>query len=198
MTDFVGLEDPPVLHSSVPGHTFRLTAPRIGSLNPGSPIFFRDLTVGEVLGWDVGRNGERRHHPRLRARAVRSLRARQKRCSGMHPARRSNSAATACGCSLNRCAPWCSAASRSKRRTRPWPRRSRMAITSFRAVRGPRRGGNRELRPQVAVHQLLQGHGRRPERGLGGHDAWPADRRRDGCDAQLRSGGRRGEGGGPL
>ncbi|MGA3001120.1 MAG: MlaD family protein [Acetobacteraceae bacterium] len=54
MTNFIGLEDPPVLHSSVPGHTFRLTAPRIGSLNPGSPIFFRDLEVGEVLGWDVG------------------------------------------------------------------------------------------------------------------------------------------------
>lgn len=54
MTDFIGLEDPPVLHSSVPGHTFRLTAPRLGSLNPGSPIFFRDLEVGEVLGWDIG------------------------------------------------------------------------------------------------------------------------------------------------
>jgi paraquat-inducible protein B len=54
MTEFIGLEDPPVLHSSVPGHTFRLTAPRIASLNPGSPIFFRDLEVGEVLGWDVG------------------------------------------------------------------------------------------------------------------------------------------------
>jgi paraquat-inducible protein B len=53
-TDFIGLEIPPVLHSSVPGHTFRLTAPRIGSLNPGSPIFFRDLEVGEVLGWDIG------------------------------------------------------------------------------------------------------------------------------------------------
>jgi paraquat-inducible protein B len=53
-TDFIGLEDPPVLHSSVPGHTFRLTAPRVGSLNPGSPIFFRDLEVGEVLGWDLG------------------------------------------------------------------------------------------------------------------------------------------------
>ncbi len=53
-TNFIGLEDPPVLHSAVPGHAFRLTAPRIGSLNPGSPIFFRDLEVGEVLGWDVG------------------------------------------------------------------------------------------------------------------------------------------------
>jgi paraquat-inducible protein B len=53
-THFVGLEDPPVLHSSVPGHTFRLKAATVGSLNPGSPILFRDLEVGEVLGWDVG------------------------------------------------------------------------------------------------------------------------------------------------
>jgi paraquat-inducible protein B len=54
-TNFIGLEDPPVLHSSVPGHTFSLKAATIGSLNPGSPIMFRDLEVGEVLGWDVGK-----------------------------------------------------------------------------------------------------------------------------------------------
>jgi paraquat-inducible protein B len=54
ITDFIGLEDPPVLHSSVPGHTFRLKSPRLGSLNPGSPIFLRDLAVGEVLGWELG------------------------------------------------------------------------------------------------------------------------------------------------
>jgi paraquat-inducible protein B len=53
-TNFIGLEDPPVLRSSVPGHTYRLTASTIGSLNPGSPIMFRDLEVGEVLGWDIG------------------------------------------------------------------------------------------------------------------------------------------------
>ncbi|HEY0185423.1 MAG TPA: MlaD family protein [Rhodopila sp.] len=52
--DFVGLENPPVLQSDVPGRTFLLTAKRIGSLNLGSPIMFRDLEVGEVLGWDVG------------------------------------------------------------------------------------------------------------------------------------------------
>ena len=27
-TEFVGLEDPPILHSSVPGHTFRLKSSR--------------------------------------------------------------------------------------------------------------------------------------------------------------------------
>src|SRR3954447_1300961 len=52
--DFVGLENPPVLQSDVPGRTFLLRAKRIGSLNLGSPIMFRDLEVGEVLGWDVG------------------------------------------------------------------------------------------------------------------------------------------------
>ncbi len=52
--DFVGLENPPVLQSDVPGRTFLLHASHIGSLNLGSPIMFRDLEVGEVLGWDVG------------------------------------------------------------------------------------------------------------------------------------------------
>jgi paraquat-inducible protein B len=53
-SDFVGLENPPVLQSDVPGRTFLLEANRIGSLNLGSPIMFRDLEVGEILGWDVG------------------------------------------------------------------------------------------------------------------------------------------------
>jgi paraquat-inducible protein B len=52
--DFVGLENPPVLQSDVPGRTFLLEANRIGSISLGSPIMFRDLEVGEVLGWDVG------------------------------------------------------------------------------------------------------------------------------------------------
>jgi paraquat-inducible protein B len=52
--DFVGLENPPVLQSDVPGRTFLLQAKSLGSLNLGSPVTFRDLEVGEVLGWDVG------------------------------------------------------------------------------------------------------------------------------------------------
>jgi paraquat-inducible protein B len=51
---FKGLEDPPVLQSDEPGHTFLLSAPSIGNLNLGSPVYYRDLTVGEVLGWDIG------------------------------------------------------------------------------------------------------------------------------------------------
>ena len=52
--EFTGQEDPPVLQSDEPGRTFLLRAPNIGNLNLGSPVFFRDLTVGEVLGWDIG------------------------------------------------------------------------------------------------------------------------------------------------
>ncbi|MBN8872230.1 MAG: MCE family protein [Rhodospirillales bacterium] len=51
--NFVGLEEPPVLQSDVPGRTFLLHAGRLGSLNLGSPVFFRDLPVGQVLGWDI-------------------------------------------------------------------------------------------------------------------------------------------------
>jgi paraquat-inducible protein B len=50
---FAGQEDPPVLQANVPGHTFALKAKRLGSISLGSPVFYRDLNVGEVLGWDI-------------------------------------------------------------------------------------------------------------------------------------------------
>ena len=55
---FVGEENPPVLRADAQGTTFRLTSPRIGSLSLGSPIFFRDQLVGEVLGWNVSEMAE--------------------------------------------------------------------------------------------------------------------------------------------
>jgi paraquat-inducible protein B len=51
---FVGLEDPPVMQTQTPGQIFLVTAARIGSVSVGSPIFYRDIVVGEVLGWDIG------------------------------------------------------------------------------------------------------------------------------------------------
>jgi paraquat-inducible protein B len=48
------LETPPVLQQTTPGTTYLLKARRLGSVSLGSPIFYRDLTVGEVLGWDIG------------------------------------------------------------------------------------------------------------------------------------------------
>jgi paraquat-inducible protein B len=53
-TAFIGLEDPPVLQSVVPGRNFLLKADHIGSVALGAPIFYRDLQVGQILGWDLG------------------------------------------------------------------------------------------------------------------------------------------------
>ena len=52
--EFDGLEQPPGVRSSEPGRTFQLKAERLGSLGPGAPVFYRDITVGEVLGYDIG------------------------------------------------------------------------------------------------------------------------------------------------
>jgi paraquat-inducible protein B len=51
---FVGKEDPPVLQAWTKGTTLSLRSKRLGSISLGSPIFFRDLEVGTVLGWDLG------------------------------------------------------------------------------------------------------------------------------------------------
>src|SRR5262249_24492544 len=45
--------NPPIRQANVPGRIFMLKATRLGSISLGSPVFFRDLDVGEVLGWDI-------------------------------------------------------------------------------------------------------------------------------------------------
>ncbi|HTE80221.1 MAG TPA: MlaD family protein, partial [Reyranella sp.] len=52
--EFVGKQDPPILTTEVPGTTFILETRRLRSISLGSPIFYRDLEVGTVLGWDLG------------------------------------------------------------------------------------------------------------------------------------------------
>lgn len=56
-TSFVGLEEPPAVRSDEAGHNYLLDADRLGSLGQGSPVYFRDAVVGEVLRYDVG-NGQ--------------------------------------------------------------------------------------------------------------------------------------------
>ena len=53
-TNFVGSQYPPILTTAVPGTTFTLETRKLGSLSLGSPIFYRGLEVGTVLGWDLG------------------------------------------------------------------------------------------------------------------------------------------------
>ncbi|MFO1082187.1 MAG: MlaD family protein [Reyranellaceae bacterium] len=51
---FVGEQDPPILRAWTKGTVYKLQSKRLGSISLGSPIFFRDLEVGTVLGWDLG------------------------------------------------------------------------------------------------------------------------------------------------
>jgi paraquat-inducible protein B len=54
---FIGLETPPVVQAEVPGKTFRLRAHQIRSLNQGSPVYYRGISVGQVTGFDVAASG---------------------------------------------------------------------------------------------------------------------------------------------
>ena len=53
-SDFIGLDDPPGVRSDEPGNIYNLKAGRLGSIGPGAPVFYRDVTVGEVLSYDLG------------------------------------------------------------------------------------------------------------------------------------------------
>ncbi|ACD96948.1 PqiB family protein [Trichlorobacter lovleyi] len=57
-TAFTGLETPPVVTMDVPGRQFVLHADDLGSLNVGSPIFYRHLQVGEVVSNELDQDGE--------------------------------------------------------------------------------------------------------------------------------------------
>ena len=49
--DFVGLEAPPFVLRGEPGRRFELQAPDLGSLDVGSPIYYRKTRVGRVVGY---------------------------------------------------------------------------------------------------------------------------------------------------
>ncbi len=58
-SDFVGLEEPPVVASDIPGHRFKLLAEDIGSLDAGSPVYFRRIQVGHVENFALEPDGHR-------------------------------------------------------------------------------------------------------------------------------------------
>jgi paraquat-inducible protein B len=57
-TQFVGLETPPVVTTDLPGRHFKLHASRLGSLDIGSPVYFRQIKVGQVVGYKLEEDGE--------------------------------------------------------------------------------------------------------------------------------------------
>jgi paraquat-inducible protein B len=57
-TQFVGLETPPVVTTDLPGRHFRLNASRLGSLDIGAPVYFRQIKVGQVIGFNLEEDGQ--------------------------------------------------------------------------------------------------------------------------------------------
>jgi paraquat-inducible protein B len=51
---FEGLEAPPVVRADAAGRQITLIAERLGSLGSGSPISYRGIEAGEILGHDLG------------------------------------------------------------------------------------------------------------------------------------------------
>jgi paraquat-inducible protein B len=57
--DFVALENPPVVTGGAPGRFFVLETANLGSLDYGTPVFFRRFQVGEVASYKLDKNGRR-------------------------------------------------------------------------------------------------------------------------------------------
>lgn len=55
---FKGLEEPPAITTSEDGTQFVLRAPTLGSLNIGSPVYYRQIQVGQVVGYSLDKDGK--------------------------------------------------------------------------------------------------------------------------------------------
>ena len=55
---FKGLEIPPVVTTGMPGHDFLLRATTLGSLDIGSPVYYRQIKVGQVIGYELDKKGQ--------------------------------------------------------------------------------------------------------------------------------------------
>ncbi len=56
--DFVALETPPIVTGGAPGQFFVLKTSDLGSLDTGTPIFFRRLQVGQVASYTLDKDGK--------------------------------------------------------------------------------------------------------------------------------------------
>jgi paraquat-inducible protein B len=55
---FVALETPPVVTSELPGRLFVLKTSNLGSLDTGTPVYFRRFQVGEVASYQLDKDGK--------------------------------------------------------------------------------------------------------------------------------------------
>jgi paraquat-inducible protein B len=56
-SSFKGLETPPIVTTDLPGRHFTLTADRLGSLDIGKPVYFRQIQVGKVVAYEMEKTG---------------------------------------------------------------------------------------------------------------------------------------------
>ena len=56
---FVALKDPPNASARDEGLSVVLSAPRRGSIKPGVPVTYREVTVGKVMGYELGQTADR-------------------------------------------------------------------------------------------------------------------------------------------
>ena len=55
---FTGLDEAPVVSFDVPGRYFSLEAPTLGSLDVGTPVYYRRIPVGQVTGFRLDKTGK--------------------------------------------------------------------------------------------------------------------------------------------
>jgi paraquat-inducible protein B len=58
-SDFKGLEQQPILQPDLPGRSFTLHASHLNSLNQGSAIFYRGVSVGQIYGYALDQNTQK-------------------------------------------------------------------------------------------------------------------------------------------
>ncbi|MGA2788527.1 MAG: MlaD family protein [Verrucomicrobiota bacterium] len=56
--NFVALDEPPMVAGNAPGRFFMLKTLELGSLDKGTPIYFRQLEAGQVVSYQLDTNGE--------------------------------------------------------------------------------------------------------------------------------------------
>jgi paraquat-inducible protein B len=55
--EFIGLDVPPAINFDQPGSRFILQTDTLGSVGNGSPLYFRQLNVGQVIAYDLSEDG---------------------------------------------------------------------------------------------------------------------------------------------
>ncbi|MGV2291261.1 MlaD family protein [Trinickia sp. YCB016] len=56
-TDFTGLETPPAVTGDQKGHQYTLRGESLGSIDIGSPVFYRRVQVGQVVSFSLDKDG---------------------------------------------------------------------------------------------------------------------------------------------